>query len=134
MKRTRKKLQLAKAKINKIWKILKKRNEEIDIELIDAENKYNLVNNNLKEIQEKLSSLREDKARKEATIEGIENRKKDLLYTIKNELRIDDASLLLASSNLVDLNKDEYPEIQAIAKSVEDSKKKRVAWLSKFES
>ena len=103
----------------------KKRNEEIDIELIDAENKYNLVNNNLKEIQEKLSSLREDKARKEATIEGIENRKKDLLYTIKNELRIDDASLLLASSNLVDLNKDEYPEIQAIAKSVEDSKKKR---------
>ena len=103
----------------------KKRNEEIDIELIDAENKYNLVNDNLKEIQEKLSSLREDKARKEATIEGIENRKKDLLYTIKNELRIDDASLLLASSNLVDLNKDEYPEIQAIAKSVEDSKKKR---------
>ena len=103
----------------------KKGNEEIDIELIDAENKYNLVNNNLKEIQEKLSSLREDKARKEATIEGIENRKKDLLYTIKNELRIDDASLLLASSNLVDLNKDEYPEIQAIAKSVEDSKKKR---------
>ena len=71
----------------------KKRNEEIDIELIDAENKYNLVNNNLKEIQEKLSSLIEDKARKEATIEGIENRKKDLLYTIKNELRIDDASL-----------------------------------------
>ncbi len=103
----------------------KKRNEEIDIELIEAENKYNLVNNNLKEIQEKLSSLREDKARKEATIEGIENRKKDLLYTIKNELRIDDASLLLASSNLVDLNKDEYPEIQAIEKSVEESKKKR---------
>ena len=62
----------------------KKRNEEIDIELIEAENKYNLVNNNLKEIQEKLSSLIGDKARKEATIEGIENRKKDLLYTIKN--------------------------------------------------
>ena len=103
----------------------KKRNEEIDMELLEAEKKYNLVNNNLKEIQEKLSSLREDKARKEATIEGIENRKKDLLYTIKNELRIDDASLLLASSNLVDLNKDEYPEIQAIEKSVEESKKKR---------
>ena len=103
----------------------KKRNEEIDIELIDAENKYNLVNNNLKEIQEKLSSLREDKARKEATIEGIENRKKDLLYTIKNELRIDDAGLLLASSNLIDLNKNEYPEIRVIEKSVEESKKKR---------
>ena len=103
----------------------KKRNEEIDMELLEAEKKYNLVNNNLKEIQEKLSSLREDKARKEATIEGIENRKKDLLYTIKNELRIDDAGLLLASSNLIDLNKNEYPEIQAIEKSVEESKKKR---------
>ena len=103
----------------------KKRNEEIDMELLEAEKKYNLVNNNLKEIQEKLSSLREDKARKEATIEGIENRKKDLLYTIKNELRIDDASLLLASSNLIDLNKNEYPEIRVIEKSVEESKKKR---------
>ena len=103
----------------------KKRNEEIDMELLEAEKKYNLVNNNLKEIQEKWSSLREDKARKEATIEGIENRKKDLLYTIKNELRIDDAGLLLASSNLIDLNKNEYPEIQAIEKSVEESKKKR---------
>ena len=103
----------------------KKRNEEIDMELIEAEKKYNSVNNNLKEIQEKLSSLREDKARKEATIEGIENRKKDLLYTIKNELRIDDAGILLASSDLIDLNKDEYPEIQAIEKSVEESKKKR---------
>ena len=95
------------------------------MELLEAEKKYNLVNNNLKEIQEKLSSLREDKARKEATIEGIENRKKDLLYTIKNELRIDDASLLLASSNLIDLNKNEYPEIRVIEKSVEESKKKR---------
>ena len=103
----------------------KKRNEEIDMELLEAEKKYNLVNNNLKEIQEKLSSLREDKARKEATIEGIENRKKDLLYTIKNELRIDDAGLLLASSNLIDLNKNEYPEIRVIEKSVEESKKKR---------
>ena len=103
----------------------KKRNEEIDMELLEAEKKYNLVNNNLKEIQEKLSSLREDKARKEATIEGIENRKKDLLYTIKNEFRIDDASLLLASSNLIDLNKNEYPEIRVIEKSVEESKKKR---------
>ncbi len=95
------------------------------MDLIEEEKKYISVNNNLKEIQEKLSSLREDKARKEATIEGIENRKKDLLYTIKNELRIDDAGLLLASSNLIDLNKNEYPEIQAIEKSVEESKKKR---------
>ena len=34
----------------------------------------------------KLTELKENKARNEATIEGIENRKKDLLYSVKNEL------------------------------------------------
>jgi hypothetical protein len=37
--------------------------------------------------------LKENKARNEATIEGIENRKKDLLYSVKNELNIDDENL-----------------------------------------
>ena len=58
----------------------KKRNEEIENELIAAEKKYNLINQNLKEIQIKLSDLKENKARNEATVEGIENRKKDLLH------------------------------------------------------
>ena len=61
----------------------KKRNEEIENELIEAEKKYNTINQNLKEIQLKLSSLKENKARYEATIEGIENRKRDLLHSIK---------------------------------------------------
>ena len=61
----------------------KKRNEEIENELIEAEKKYNSINQNLKEIQLKLSELKENKARNEATIEGIENRKKDLLYSVK---------------------------------------------------
>src|SRR6056300_404093 len=56
----------------------KKRSEELDEELSKAEEKYNLINQNLKEIQEKFSTLRESKARSEATIEGIEKRKKDL--------------------------------------------------------
>ena len=51
MKRTRKKLQLSKGQNKQNLENTKKRNEEIDIELIDAENKYNLVNNNLKEIR-----------------------------------------------------------------------------------
>ena len=51
----------------------KKRNEEIENELIEAEKKYNSVNENIKEIQLKLSELKENKARNEATIEGIDN-------------------------------------------------------------
>ena len=38
----------------------KKRNEEIEIELVEAEKKYNLINQNLKEIQLKLSDLKEN--------------------------------------------------------------------------
>jgi len=45
----------------------KKRNEEIEIELIEAEKKYNFINENLKEIQNKLFQLKENKARNEAT-------------------------------------------------------------------
>ena len=71
----------------------KKRSEELNEELTKAETKYNLINQNLGEIQEKFSVLRENKARSEATIEGIEKRKKDLIYSIKNDLRIDNEKL-----------------------------------------
>ena len=54
----------------------KKQNEEIENELLEAEKKHNLITQNLKEIQTKLSDLKENKARNEATIEGMENRKK----------------------------------------------------------
>ena len=67
----------------------KRRSNEIDLELGEAEKKYNSINKNINEIQEKLSSLRENKARNEATIEGIDSRKKDLMYAIKNELNIE---------------------------------------------
>ena len=51
-------------------KEIKKRNVEIENELIAAEKKYNVINENLKEIQLKLSELKESKARNEALIEG----------------------------------------------------------------
>ena len=54
---------------------------ELSEELNKAEEKYNLINKNLKEIQEKFSILRENKARSEATLEGIEKRKKDFLHS-----------------------------------------------------
>ena len=78
----------------------KKRNEEIETELIESEKKFSLINQNLKEIQLKLSNLKESKARNEATTEGIENRKKDLLYSVKNELNIENENSLLALSDL----------------------------------
>ena len=103
----------------------KKRNEELAQELNESETKYNLINQNLKEIQEKMSNLRENKARNEATIEGIENRKKDLLYSVKNELGINDENFLLSSSDLMHLTSNNYPSIELQAGKIEKVKKQR---------
>ena len=81
----------------------KKRNEEIESELIESEKKYSLINQNIKEIQLKLSKLKENKARNEATVEGFENRKKDLFYSVKNELNIENEEIILSQSDLNDV-------------------------------
>ena len=103
----------------------KKRNEEIENELIDAEKKYNSINQNLKQIQLKLSDLKENKARNEATIEGIENRKKDLLHSVKNELDIRDESFLLPQSDLSDLPPNSLPSLEEQSQKADKTKKKR---------
>ena len=103
----------------------KKRNEEIENELIDAEKKYNSINQNLKEIQSKISDLKENKARNEATIEGIENRKKDLLYSIKNELSIENEASILPQSDLSDIQPENLPTIEQQSQKVEKIKKQR---------
>ena len=103
----------------------KKRNEEIENELITAEKKYNLINQNLKEIQIKLSDLKENKARNEATVEGIENRKKDLLHSVKNELNINDEASLLPQSDLNNISPNDLPTLEEQSQKVEKVKKKR---------
>ena len=103
----------------------KKRNEEIELELAQAEEKYNLINQNLKEIQLKLSELKENKARNEATIEGIENRKKDLMYSVNSELNIESESYLLAQSDLNNLPLENLPSIDDQIQKVEKIKKQR---------
>ena len=103
----------------------KKRNEEIENELIEAEKKYTLINQNLKEIQLKLSDLKENKARNEATIEGIENRKKDLLHSIKNELNINDETSILPQSDLNNISPDSLPSLDEQAQKAEKIKKQR---------
>ncbi len=105
----------------------KKRSEELNEELSKAEEKYNLINQNLKEIQEKFSTLRESKARSEATIEGIEKRKKDLIYTIKNDLKLGSENNLLSISNLNSLVPEKYPSLEKQEASLEKVKKQRDA-------
>jgi len=105
----------------------KKRSEELDEELTKAETKYNLINENLKEIQENFSLLRENKARSEATIEGIDKRKKDLVYSIKNDLKLDNEKNLLSISNLNTLTPENYPSLEKQELNLEKIKKQRDA-------
>ena len=104
---------------------IKKRNEEIENELIEAEKKYVSINENLREIQLKLTDLKENKARNEATIEGIENRKKDLLYSVKNELNITNESSILPQSDLSDIEIENFPSIEEQTEKIEKTKKLR---------
>ena len=103
----------------------KKRNEEIENELLEAEKKYNAINQNLKEIQSKLSDLKENKARNEATIEGIENRKKDLLYSVNSELNIKNENEILPQSDLNEISSDNLPSLDEQLKKSERIKKQR---------
>ena len=103
----------------------KKRNEEIESELIESEKKYNSITQNLKDIQNKLSELKESKARSEATIEGIENRKKDLLFSVKSELNINNEEVILSQSDLIDISVEDLPTLDEQFKKVEKIKKQR---------
>ena len=103
----------------------KKRSEELNEDLSNAEGKYNLINQNLKEIQEKFSILRENKARSEATLEGIEKRKKDLIYSIKNDLKLSNENNLLSISNLNTLTSENYPSLEKQEQNLGKIKKQR---------
>tara|TARA_B100000965_G_scaffold273458_1_gene231484 strand:+ start:603 stop:3047 length:2445 start_codon:yes stop_codon:yes gene_type:complete len=105
----------------------KKRSEELEAELNEAEEKFNLINKNLQSIQEKLSTLRENKARNEATVEGIEQRKKDLNHSAKNELNLGNEDSLLTISNLNNIDKEQYPSIPEQEGKLEKIKEKRKA-------
>ncbi|MAJ85537.1 MAG: chromosome segregation protein SMC [Candidatus Pelagibacter sp.] len=105
----------------------KKRNDELAEELFEAEKKYNFINQNIKEINEKLSLLRENKARNEATIEGISNRKKDLTYSMKNELGIENSNALLSLSDLNEIAETNFPNVDEQQNKIIKIKKDREA-------
>jgi len=62
--------------------------QSLSSQLAQAEVKYQEINKQLKIVEEKMMLARENKARSGATLEGLENRKKDLLSRIKNDLNI----------------------------------------------
>jgi len=76
--------------------------QELSDELIKAEEGYQIINKSLKAVEQKMMIARENKARSGATLEGLENRKKDLVNALKNDLNIDEKNLL-DNSNLKDI-------------------------------
>ncbi len=81
---------------------------EISNELEDAEKIYQEMNKELKEVEQKMMLARENKARSGATLEGLENRKKDLINALRNDLNIDEKDLL----NISDLKDiEELPNV-----------------------
>jgi len=71
--------------------------EELSNELLFAEENYQKTNKELKLFEQKMMSVRENKARSGATLEGLQNRKKDLINTLKNDLNINENNLLDSS-------------------------------------
>tara|TARA_Y100000817_G_scaffold144060_1_gene112843 strand:+ start:6247 stop:8691 length:2445 start_codon:yes stop_codon:yes gene_type:complete len=104
-----------------------KRNAEIENELIEAEKKYNSINQNIKEVQTKLTKLKENKARNEATIEGIEVRKNDLLQSVKNELNINKEVEILPQSDLNQISPDKLPSLENQSQKIDKTKKQRAS-------
>ena len=100
-----------------------KSNNETESEIKKIQEQYNVLTNTLKSVQEKFTLLREDKARFEATIEGIDQRKMDLVYMMKNELKVENLNNLLNVSDL--LEKENMPSINEQEKKLEDMKKNR---------
>ena len=76
--------------------------QNLSKQLEQAEVKYQEINKQLKTVEEKMMLSRENKARSNATLEGLANRKKDLMGRIKNDLNIDEKNLLI-NSDLKDL-------------------------------
>ena len=68
--------------------------QNLSDELIKAEEEYQKINKQLKMVEQKMMLARENKARSGATLEGLEKRKKDLIYNIKNELNVSSENLL----------------------------------------
>ena len=103
----------------------KKQSEELEAEIESAEKRFNSINEELKSLQEKFAVLRENKARFEATVEGIDQRKMDLIYVVKKELKIENINNLFSITGFTDPEK--LPSIDEQEVSLSELKKSRDA-------
>ena len=71
--------------------------DNLTLKLVDAEKEFQERNKQLKVVEQKMMLARESKARSGATLEGLENRKKDMLSNLKNDLNINEKDLLVNS-------------------------------------
>jgi chromosome segregation protein len=71
--------------------------QELSEELVSAEEEHQKTNKELKIIEQKMMLARENKARSEATLDGLQNRKKDIIDALKNDLSIHEKNLLVSS-------------------------------------
>ena len=71
--------------------------QELSDGLISAEEGYQKTNKELKFFEQKMMTARENKARSGATLEGLQNRKKDIINALKNDLNINEKNLLDSS-------------------------------------
>ena len=77
--------------------------ENLTTALIKAENEYETLNKQLKVVEQKMMLVRENKARSGAKLEGLENRRNDLISSLRNDLNINEKSLL-SNSDLKDID------------------------------
>ena len=77
--------------------------DKLSQELTKAEEKFSEINKSLKLVQEKMALAREQRARSEATLEGLKKRKEDLLSRINDDLYLNEKNLL----NFSDLKGDQ---------------------------
>ena len=71
--------------------------QELSDGLTGAEENYQKANKELKVFEQKMMAARESKAGSGATLEGLRNRKKDIVGSLKNDLNIDEKNLLDSS-------------------------------------
>jgi len=90
--------------------------------LNNAEGEFNKLSKEMKILQEKMMVSREKKARSKATIEGLEQRKKDLINTVYNELNVKEEALL----GISDLkNVEELPDTLEQEEKLDKKKRQR---------
>ncbi len=90
--------------------------------LSNAEVEFNNLSKEMRILQEKMMVSREKKARSKATVEGLEQRKKDLIQIVYNELNVKEEALL-GISDLKDV--EELPDTLEQEEKLDKKKRQR---------